>query len=192
MPGALQHLMQRSKERFYFPFLAVWNGSISISFFYFTGLLDTIGSSQSIPYMMAGTVIGSLFYPLLAAAWFGRSSRGVILSLPVAAIVFAAITLYVMYDLILNDAGTLLLSFLSPAGTLFSTSVYFNARSMPAGLLRPSLPVWLGGLLVSIVLFSAYLITFYRYMSLIILSSLVFCSLLLAASFLSDRKNGKK
>ena len=111
--------MQRSKERFYFPFLAVWNGSISISFFYFTGLLDTIGSSQSIPYMMAGTVTGSLFYPLLAAAWFGRSRRGVILSLPVAAIVFAAIALYVLYNLILNGAETLLLSFLCPAGTLF-------------------------------------------------------------------------
>ena len=41
-------------------------------------------------------------------------------------------------------------------------------------------------------LFSAYLITFYRYMPLIILSALVFCSSLLAASFLADRMNGKK
>ncbi len=179
--------MQRSGTNSYFPFVAAWNGAISISFFYYSGLLNTIGTSSSIPYILAGLVCGSLLYPVLSAAWFNRSVYGVALSFLATLTLFTAVTLYIQDNAVLDNAQTLFLSFISPAGTLFSTSVYFHASGGRTGVLRPSIHVWLGGLFMAIILFSAYLITFYRYMPLIISASLVVCGLLLTAGFLRDR-----
>ncbi len=189
MQSAFPPAMQGSAERHYYPFLAMWNGTISISFFYYTGLLNSVGTSQSIPYIITGLVAGSLFYPFIAALWTGRSLSGVFVSLLSAIILFVAVALYVQYTIILDNLQILLLSFITPAGTLFSTSVYFNTSIRPAGFFRSSLPVWLGGLLVSIILFSAYLIMFYRYMPLIILAALICSCPLLIAGFLRDRRD---
>ncbi len=192
MQAALPNLMQRANKRHYFAFLIVWNGVISISFFYFAGLLNTIGTSESIPYIIVGLISGSLFFPLLSAFYFHKSRLSVFLSAIVALLLFTAIFLYVQSNPILTYPETLVLSFASSGGVLFSTSVYFNTQEISGGLLRQSIPVGLGSLLVSVFLFSAYLFTFYRYMPLIILSALVLCSILLIFGFLKETVDREK
>lgn len=163
------------------------NGTTSLSLFYVSGLITTIGTSLQIPFILGGFVAGSVAMPLAGYLLFRQGRFRVALSMLSIPISFLAVWSYVDFTRLIGNYEMLLLSALCVAGDIFVAALF--AYRGGSGI-TTAIGHGLGGMFVMTIMLIAYAALFDSHMPLIILTGELLSILLLALAALTGRRTG--
>lgn len=155
------------------------SADLSLTIFYTTGLAATIGSSDEIPYILGGFLVGSIIFP--ACSVFFNTERKIMLSALSVPLSFLSVWSYLRQTMIIGNNVMFLLSMLSVGGELFVVSFSSSKRWRVGG----SIATGLASMLMLIVLLLAYAALYDTMTPLIILAAYVPVLLLIAVLFTS-------
>lgn len=152
-------------------FYSLWSAVIATSFLYLSGLMDSVGTAETIPYVIGGLILGSFLFSSLSTLRYFGGLKGALYSGVLCLMMFAAVYEPVHYDMIVTNGSALLFSLLCMSGNLLTASVcrgtVYSSRRIPSTVLL----LGTESLLMTTVLLSFYIALFYRFMPLIIIAS---------------------
>lgn len=172
----------RGSDFMRFMIAAALCSTTSLSIFYLSGIITTIGSTLQIPFILSGFVIGSVLFPAIAYLLLRKSISRVRASFLAIPLSFILLWAYVDSTKLVTNYQMLLFSLLSVSGDLFIVSIYSHGRSTS---LPGAVSVGLGGLFVMTIMLIVYAALFDSNMPLIILGWDMFTALLLVAAALT-------
>lgn len=167
-------------------FYTVWGATLSLAVIYLSGFIYAVGTATAIPYVLGGIITGSLVFPFAASVYFCKTPARILYSLLITVVCVIPVFYYSYNNPVIADNVTMVFSFLTMSGLLFTSSVYLKSQGIGRVLSVNSIFMGLENLVVVAVLLSVYLILFYRYMPLIILAPVVFEFTLLFILFIGS------
>ena len=159
---------RRRTEFAYFMLASLLDASTALTLLYLTGLITTIGTSNEIPFILGGFIIGSAFFPLVGYSFFRSSRKMSAAAGAVVPIAFLAVYSIVEHSRLVGNYEMLFLSFLVVAGDMFIAPVFSLREGTGAA---SAIGIGLGGLFVMTIMLIVYAALFDSHMPLIILSA---------------------